>query len=72
MMDKKVSAKELLTLPQVAKEYGLSHGYLRIIAQKGRLNAFKIGPNWVTTRADVRAFIASRQRKGVYRSDIHD
>lgn len=67
----KSTAQELLTLPQVSKHYGLSPTYLRAVAQNGRLKAFKIGQSWVTTHADVKAFIASRQRRGLYRSDLH-
>jgi excisionase family DNA binding protein len=62
--------QELITLAEAARLYGFSHGYLRQLARRGRLRATKIGRDWLTTPADVEAYIASRQKRGVYRDDI--
>lgn len=59
-----------ITLAEVAQRYGFSQGYLRQLILKGRLKARKSGGVWLTTPADVETYIASRQRRGAYRSDI--
>jgi hypothetical protein len=61
----------LISLAEAAEIYGFSRYYLRNLCQKDRLNAQKIGGAWVTTPRDVEKFIASRQERGVYRTDIH-
>jgi excisionase family DNA binding protein len=62
--------QELISLAEAAKRYGFSHDYLRELARKGRLKAQKIAKTWLTTPADVEAYIASRQKRGAYRDDI--
>jgi len=61
---------ELISLAEAAERYGFSHDYLRELARKGRLKARKIAKTWLTTPADVEAYIASRQKRGAYRDDI--
>jgi len=61
---------ELLTLAQAAERYGFSHVHLRQLAQSGRLKARKLGRDWVTTPADMEAYIRSRRKTGRYRRDI--
>ena len=61
---------ELITLGQASELYGLSISYLRTIAQSGRLEARKIGHNWLTTPKAVEQYIASRTPKGAYREDL--
>lgn len=65
-----ISPAELITLAEAAKRYGLSKTYLRDIARKGRLRAQKLGRDWVTTPADVEAYLTSRQERGAYRDDL--
>ncbi len=60
----------LISLVEAAQLYGFNRDYLSELARRGRLKAQRIGNMWVTTPADVEAFIASRQRRGVYRDDI--
>jgi hypothetical protein len=60
----------LISLPEAAELYGLSHSYLRAIALSGRLKAQKIGTSWVTTPQNIEDYIASRQTRGAYRGDI--
>jgi len=60
----------LISLPEAAELYGFSPVYLSHLARKGRLNARKIGTNWLTTPNDVEVYIASRQKRGVFREDI--
>jgi hypothetical protein len=60
----------LISLPEAAKLYGFSAGYLTNLARKGRLEAQKVGGIWVTTPDDIEFYIRSRQERGVYRNDI--
>jgi excisionase family DNA binding protein len=62
--------RELITISEAARRFGLSPQYLRDIARSGRLKAQKIGRDWLTTPADVEAYIRSRTRKGAFRKDI--
>jgi len=59
-----------ITLAEAAEMYGFSQGYLRQLVLKERLVARKSGGVWLTTPLDVETYIASRQRRGVYRTDI--
>lgn len=62
--------KAFLTLTEAAARFKLSVPYLRNIAASGRLKAHKIGRDWVTTEADVREYLRTREKKGAYRKDI--
>jgi excisionase family DNA binding protein len=62
--------RELITISEATRRFGLSPQYLRDIARSGRLKAQKIGRDWLTTPADVEAYISSRTRKGAFRKDI--
>jgi hypothetical protein len=61
----------LISLPEAAKLYGFNAQYLSQLAKKERLQAQKIGGVWLTTPYDMEVYIASRQKRGVYRDDIH-
>ena len=68
---KKLDDKDqLLSLTEAAELYGFSKDYLGNLARSGRLRARKVGSMWVTTPADVEAYIRSRQERGAYRGDI--
>lgn len=60
----------LISLAEAAEVYGFNQDYLGNLARKGRLKAQKVGSMWVTTPADVEAYIQSRQDRGAYRDDI--
>ena len=60
----------LISLPEAAELYGFNPIYLGELARKGRLQAQKVGTSWVTTPQNVEDYIASRQKRGVYRDDI--
>lgn len=61
----------LISLAEAAAVYGFNQRYLSRLANTGRLKAQKIGNSWVTTPTDVEEFIRSRQKRGVYRNDVH-
>ena len=52
---------ELISLAVAAKKAGLTPKYLRDIAEKGRLQAKKIGRDWVTTEAAVEEYLKTRK-----------
>ena len=60
----------LISLSEAAELYGFDANYLGTLARKGRLKAQKVGNSWVTTPRDVETYIASRQKRGIYRDDI--
>ena len=72
MAQDKVGAQpdELITLAEASRRFGLNADYLRHLATRGRLKAKKLGRDWVTTAADVQAYIASRKKRGVFREDL--
>ncbi len=51
---------ELITLQEAAEYAGLHRDSLHNYAKRGRLKARKIGQFWVTTRAAVDEYLASR------------
>jgi len=67
---KKPKKDELISLSQAGKLYGFSTSYLRELAIRGRLRAKKIGIQWLTTPADIEAYIKSRKVRGVYKKNI--
>lgn len=69
-MPKKKTSGELISLVEAANRYGFKAGHLRNLASRGRLKARKMGRDWFTTPADVEDYIQSRQRRGVFRTDI--
>ena len=60
----------LISLPEAAELYGFSLNYLGNLVRRNRLKAQKVGDRWITTPQDIEDFIASRQKRGVYRDDI--
>lgn len=69
-MTEKEDKNRLISMSEAAELYGFNADYLARLARKRRLKAQKVGWSWVTTPADVEAFITSRQKKGAYRDDI--
>jgi len=60
----------LISLPEAAELYGFNAKYLAQLANKGRLQARKIGGVWLTTPQNVENYIRSRKPTGAYRGDI--
>ena len=52
---------DVLSMAEAAQIADLSPSTLKNQASKGRLRAEKVGPNWVTTRAWLQAYLDSRQ-----------
>ncbi len=51
---------ELIKLKEASAASGLSVGYLRAIAQSGRLRAKKIGREWLTTLSAIEEYKTTR------------
>ena len=60
----------LISLADASTLYGFQQAYLATLARRGRLRAQKLGSIWVTTPADMEAYISSRKKVGAYRDDI--
>ena len=63
MNDTNEDKDRLISLAEAAERSGLAHSTLRQYAWKGKLNARKIGRDWLTTMADVEEYLENRQRR---------
>ena len=70
MNDTNEDKEQLISLAEASEMYGFSQVYLAELALKGRMKAEKVGSMWVTTPANVEAYIRSRKKRGMYREDI--
>ena len=64
MPDKADSSTEFIGLSKAAKISGLTHDHLRRIAREGKLEAVKIGRDWLTTEKALNAYLASDRKPG--------
>lgn len=66
-------ADDLLSLREAAAVSGLSASHLRYLARAGRLRATKLGRDWFTTEAAVRAYLADEalRNKDPYKRRRH-
>jgi Fic family protein len=55
--------KKYLTLSEAAKICRYSAKYLNLLASKGKLEAHKVGRNWMTTEKAIKEYIDQRSRK---------
>lgn len=53
-----------ISLAEAAERHGVSSDALKFAAQRGRLEAKKIGRNWTTTDEATRTYLAGRQHGG--------
>lgn len=58
------AAKQFISLAEASKLVGLSSDHLRRLAIEGKLWAVKMGRNWVTTEASLRAYQATNPKPG--------
>ena len=57
---KEPKVSELITMSEAAKYCGRSHGRVKSYAQSGRLRAWKVGMQWLTTKKEVDRLFKSR------------
>lgn len=69
-MTKKTNSNDLLSLTDAAERYGFSSDYFRRLAEKGRLQARKVGRQWLTTADAVESFLETREERGVYKKHV--
>lgn len=55
---------EWLTTKQAAELIGYNAEYIRKLAQSGKIQAQKLGRDWVIQRADLLAYARSVEKKG--------
>jgi hypothetical protein len=60
----KTAAEQLVSLTEAAEACGLSAEHLRALVRSGKVWGTKIGRNWVTTTAAVKAYTATERRPG--------
>jgi excisionase family DNA binding protein len=58
------SFNQLMTLVQASAYCGLSASSLRVYANRGRLRAWKVGSEWLTTKEAIDEYLASRDARG--------
>ena len=56
--------ENLISLAEAASICGLSPDHLRRLAEQGKLNAQKIGRNWVTTKQALADYMINRNPRG--------
>jgi len=57
--------KGFLTLQEAAKKYGFKAATLKDYAQRGRLEATKIGRDWYTADLAMKKYLRSRDREKI-------
>ncbi len=55
--------ERFISLTEAAALSGLSAGHLRLLAEKGKLKARKIGRNWITTKEAVAEYLANPESR---------
>ena len=55
--------KDLISLSEASRLYGFSHGYLKILIHRGKLEAFKNGRNWFTTKECLHTYFHLNNKK---------
>ncbi|MBI2579056.1 MAG: Fic family protein [Candidatus Aenigmarchaeota archaeon] len=53
---------EYISLTEAAKDTPYSQDYLSLLARKGRIDAVKLGRNWVTTRKAVQDYMKNKRK----------
>ena len=56
--------EELISLAEAAEYSGLTHDFLRQLANNGKLRARKFGRNWLTTQTAIDEYLQSRSPVG--------
>ena len=54
---------ELITMREAARYCGRSHGHIKSYAQSGKLRAWKVGMQWLTTKKAVDHFFKTRNER---------
>ena len=60
----KTAAEQLISLAEAVEICELSAEHLRTLVRSGKVWGMKIGRNWVTTEAAVKAYLTTDRRPG--------
>lgn len=60
-METKNQQLELLSLKEASELSPYSADYLNLLARKGKINARKIGRDWLITKADLSEYLSRQQ-----------
>ena len=60
---KEAMGKKYISLAQAARGTPYSQEYLSLLARRGKIDAFKLKRNWLTTREAIERYIKERKRK---------
>jgi excisionase family DNA binding protein len=58
-----LAKQELISLAEAAVLFGLSSSHLRRLAERGDIEAAKIGRNWVTTRQAIKQYVGDNEKR---------
>ena len=61
---KSLQTQNLISLWQASELCGLSPDHLRRLAEQGKLDANKIGRNWITTKEAISEYMEKRKPRG--------
>lgn len=59
-----MEAEELISLAEAAALAGMHPAHLRKLAERGQLDARKIGRMWVTTQRAIEAYLGDVNKRG--------
>ncbi|MCZ7649516.1 MAG: hypothetical protein M5U26_30370 [Planctomycetota bacterium] len=59
-----VDPEELVSFPEICKQYKYNPEYLRQVATQGKIKAWLVGHTWVSTRAFLLDYMRGRQTEG--------
>ena len=60
----KIDLNMMISLRDASKICDLSPDHLRRLAEQGKLNAKKIGRNWITTKGAITEYMEKRKPRG--------
>jgi len=63
-MGESIDPAKLVSIAQVAKEFGYSRTQLSRVAAAGKIKAWRVGDSWVTTRELVEEYIRTNPKAG--------
>ena len=64
MAARPIDPEKLVSISEVAREYGYHPSYLSRLAASGRLQAWKFAKTWVTTREAIETYVRSTPQPG--------
>ena len=59
-----VDPEKLVSLPQLAKEFGYNPNYLSNLAAQKKFKAWHIGNSWITTREHLEEYLKNKSTVG--------